>query len=126
MGHFDPFVKVSLAGFIFRDEAAKFIDDFYRLSADVDANVLCCFSGGRLDEDLCLFGIDLHPKGCIGLVIQVCRPLAVNDNLGRSCVVDSILKLSHAGGGNYRTQVVVCENEFFSDARRISPDFFLL
>lgn len=32
-------------------------------------------------------------------VIQVCRVLVVYDNLGRSCVVVSILKFSHACGG---------------------------
>lgn len=63
MSRLDPVVKVSLAGDIIRDDFArvgKFIDDFNRLSVDVnvDAEVRCCFSEGRLDEDLCLFDKD--------------------------------------------------------------------
>lgn len=40
MSRFDPLVKVSLAGDVIRDCAAKlgkFIDDFHQLTVDVDA-----------------------------------------------------------------------------------------
>lgn len=54
MNRFDPVVKVSSAADIIRDDTVKvgkFIVAFYRLSVDVDADVRCCLSGGRLDEN---------------------------------------------------------------------------
>lgn len=93
MNRFNPVVKFSLAVDIIRDDAAKnreIFDDFYRLFVYVDADVHCCLPGSRLDEDIFLFDIDLHPELFVGLVIQVCISLKV-----------TILKFSKASDGTF-------------------------
>lgn len=61
--------------------------------------MLMLASGDRLEKNLCLFDSDLHPEAFVGLIIQLCRFLEVDDRLVRSYIVVSILKFSHAGGG---------------------------
>lgn len=63
MSRFDPVIFFTSDPI--REDAANvriFVDNFYWLSVDVDADVHCCLSGSRLDDDLRLFYIDLHPK----------------------------------------------------------------
>lgn len=61
--------------------------------------MLMLASGGQLDKDLRLSDIDLHFKVFVGFVIQAYQSLEVNGILVYSCIVISILKYLHAGGG---------------------------
>lgn len=68
-------VMFSFAGNI-QDAAVKegkFIDDFYRMTVDVYADIRFWKSGGLMDENLTFFDAGLHPEAILDLALQVCR-----------------------------------------------------